>query len=563
METENIFPDMENLCLDDQFEALLYKKLMNKKGSPKRRLKKYYKDKYKKTGIIPAPLLLVKQGIMEGRKCSGRPRSIDGEVKKRFVEMVKASCDHTDTRFIFVTRRARTIKNYHKWLENDFMKKISLRGIRRLVKHENLYQYLEKPDFDEETEEQYYFDPEPVFDLIQVDGCIFQYFKIRDHDGKWRKPQVIEFFDTGSRYMFVLDAYFSESSLNSIDLFNQFLLSTPFPKKTIRIRPDNAKGFLNLKHCFNAVNLKYSMPEGFYLKPNFARVRAPKDKAHLESSHRSLHNFEARIIKIFEEKIVKVEPGIIYRNKKPEKIAVTFLDINLAQLRSNGIIQEYQREHNFSKHYYSEKGKITPQVPNETLQSFLSQEKLIYFTSAQVKEFIKYGYDKKKAVVTKEKKIRFDNQEYYVAVGAGNFSRNKSTTVYISCLDDKLLIFEFKEDGLLIGEALCQKSSSESCDKKSTFAVEANEVELITQFLTQQGMEIDQILLIEKHHEGLTLNTTKEIYKNNKNKYKAYLQQLHNPAEIKGIVLFNAFLVDCERHQRKAAKVATFAHYEG
>jgi hypothetical protein len=55
---------------------------------------------------------------------------------------------------------------------------------------------------------------------------------------------VIEFYDTGSRYMFVLESYFSESSLNAVELFRNFLLSVPLPKKN-RIRPDRASGFLN------------------------------------------------------------------------------------------------------------------------------------------------------------------------------------------------------------------------------------------------------------------------------------------------------------------------------
>ena len=57
---------------------LLHKKLMDKKGSAKRRAKKYYTDQYKKTGVIPKPLQLAGQGIMEGRKCSGRPPAARG-----------------------------------------------------------------------------------------------------------------------------------------------------------------------------------------------------------------------------------------------------------------------------------------------------------------------------------------------------------------------------------------------------------------------------------------------------------------------------------------------------
>jgi hypothetical protein len=326
---------MDNLSLDDRFHLLLHKKIMNKTGSAKRRAKKYYKDQYKKTGVIPKPLLLVEQGITEGRRCSGRPRSIDEQTKNRFVEMVKASSDPSSQNFIFITRKARTIKNYHYWLEQELGRSISLAALRRCAKREKLQFYLDKPDFEEDVQIKHSFKPEPVFDLIQVDGCRFQYLKIRDENGNWQKPQVIEVFDTGSRYMFVLDAYFSESSLNSIDLFTRFLLKTPFPLKTLRIRPDNAKGFLNLKRAINALNIKHSTPDGFYMAADFSRIHSPKDKAHLESSHRSLHNFEIRIIKAFEDRIVKTVPGYIFKQKKKEKITLTCLDICLEDLKNS------------------------------------------------------------------------------------------------------------------------------------------------------------------------------------------------------------------------------------
>ena len=80
-------PDISSLPLDDQFAILLHKKIMHKSGSAKRQAKKYYIDQYKKTGVIAKPLILAAQGIMEGRRCSGRPRSLDSSVKKRFIEM--------------------------------------------------------------------------------------------------------------------------------------------------------------------------------------------------------------------------------------------------------------------------------------------------------------------------------------------------------------------------------------------------------------------------------------------------------------------------------------------
>ncbi len=145
----------------------------------------------KKTGLIPKPLILAGQGIMEGRQCSRRPRSLDSAVKKRFIEMVIASSDPDDSRFLFITRNARKVTNYHKWLQEDFQRKISLSAQGRCVKNEKLQYYLKKPDFEDDQLPDTYFNPEAVFDLIQVDGCFFHYLKIRDEPGKWRKPLVM------------------------------------------------------------------------------------------------------------------------------------------------------------------------------------------------------------------------------------------------------------------------------------------------------------------------------------------------------------------------------------
>lgn len=537
--------DFDHLPLDDQFVILLHKKIMNKTGGAKRRAKKYYTDQYRKTGIIPKPLLLAGKGIMEGRKCSGRPLVLTDQIKKRFVDMVKASTDHLDNRFIFITRKGRTIKNYHAWLEEEFNRKISLPALRRYVKGKKLKVYLDKPDFDEEEDLSFCFKDEPVFDLIQVDGCKFRYFKIRHKDNTWRKPQVIEFYDTGSRLMFVLESYFSESSQNSVDIFSRFLLSTSFPEKKIRIRPDNAKGFLNLKRPINELNIKYSLPNGFYLQPDFSRINAPKDKVHLESSHRSLHNFEMRIIKYFENRITRTEPGYIYRNGKREKITITYLDIDLEQLRKSGLLESYRREHNEQKHYFSSDGEISAWVPAEKFDAGFSKNKLLTFVPDDVRHFMKYGFDKIKATVSKKGIITFNNQTYLVAVGAENFSRHKSTKVYISDFSDKLFIFEYKDDGILLGEALCRKPFNKPAKQQPT--LESNEVELIIAYLEEQKMVADRALLIKIHHQGLTLGVAKSIYTHNKDRYISYSSKLRQPEKITGKALFNAFMLDCER----------------
>jgi len=192
---------MDSLPQNDQFIILLHKKIMNKTGSAKRRTKKYYMDQYRKTGIIPKALFLAGSGVMEGRKCSGRKRALDEPVIKRFVDMVKASSDRLDTGFIFITQKARTIKNYHQFLQQEFKKKISLTALCRCAKSENLAIYLHKPDF-EELPALFAFKDESVLDLVQMDGCVMHYLKIRRDIGTWQKPNVIELYDAVDTCLF-------------------------------------------------------------------------------------------------------------------------------------------------------------------------------------------------------------------------------------------------------------------------------------------------------------------------------------------------------------------------
>jgi len=531
---------------------------MNKSGSVKRRSKKYYKDQYQKTGIIPAPLLLVEKGIMDGRKCSGRPRCIDEQTKRRFIEMVKASSDPSSQGFIFITQKARNIKNYHLWLEQELGRSISLAALRRCAKRENLKFYLEKPDFEGDVPVKNTFKPEPVFDLIQVDGCRFRYLKIKDDNGSWQKPQVIEMFDTGSRYMFTLEAYFTESSLNTVDLFTRFLLNTTFPQKKIRIRPDNAKGFLNLKRPINALNIEHSTPGGFYMASDFSRIHSPKDKAHLESSHRSLHNFEIRIIKAFEDRIVKTVAGYIFNHGRKDKITVTYLDIGLHDL--GPLIKKYCSEHNRTKHYFSENGEMRAWVPTGKLGEFLSKQvDTLTFSPDQVQGYMKYGFRKMKATVSKNKIIRHGNRDYYVTTGADLFSRHKSTPVQISSYNDKLFIFECGENGVLLGEALARQPF-ENPPKPAVIPVETDELSMIIHFLEQHNMIVDRPTLIETYHKGMTLAQAKQIFNHNQARYTAYMQKMRQPEERKAMALFNAFILDYSKSV-SSNHVATYASH--
>ena len=546
--------DLLSLPIDDQFMILLHKKLMDKKGSAKRRAKKYYTDQYKKTGVIPKPLQLAGQGIMEGRKCSGRPPALSSDVKRRFIDMVKASCDTQNPSFIYITTKARMITTYHRFLGEEFQKDISIHALRRLVRKESLDLYLKRPDFDGDPVDKGYFNPEEVFDLVQVDGCKFQYFKIRDENGNWRKPQVIEFYDTGSRYMFVLECYFSETSLNAVDLFSRFLLDAPFPKKTIRLRPDRAKAFLNLKRPIHELNIKYSIPGGFYMDPDFCRVRSPKHKVHLESSHRSLHNFEIRIIKRFEDRIAKTDPGFIFKGNRKEKIIVTCLDIRIEQLRHSRMIELYRREHNESSHRFSEGGKTLAWIPSQRLQGYLADQETMVFDPADMDTFMKYGFDKKKATVSKDKTILCNKQKYAVVVGAEKFSSYKSTAVKISHYNNKLYIFEDKKDGICLGEAVCQQPSQKprSVTARTEQRLKKNEVEQICGYLVDKQMSVDMKSLICCYQSGLTFSIAKAIFEANMDRYQQLVAKLQDPSRA-GFVRFNAFIIDIKRHHQRQA----------
>lgn len=541
---------MDQLPQDDQFMILLHKKIMNKTGSAKRRAKKYYLDQYRKTGIIPKPLLLAGQGIMEGRKCSGRKQVLSQEVKNRFVQMVKASSDRLDPGFIFITQKARTIKNYRHWLQEEFGKDISYAALKRYAKKMNLSVYLNRPDFEQEVCSTHAFADETVFDLVQIDGCVLQYLKIRRENGKWQKPRVIEFYDTGARYLFVLDVFFSESSFNAVDIFTQFFLSTAFPQKQIRLRPDNAGGFLNLKRSIHALNIQHSIANGFYLKADFARKKKPKDKVHLESSHRSLHNFEIRIIKAFENRIVKTEAGYLFKNGKKHKIMVTYLDISLEQLRQSGMLEAYRKQHNETKHFFSVNGKTQCWIPAQKLQTYMAHVDKISFSPEDVKGLMQYGFEKIRATVSTKGTLTLNKCTYVVVEGAEKFSRHQSTKVRVSIVNDKLLIFEYKDDGILLGEAICQQPFKKT-HKGPTIKIKTNEVERIIQFLSEKNMVVDRKVLIERHRQGLTLAMAKTVYQRNKARYDKYLLKLRQPPKITGTALFNAFILDCSKQLRK------------
>lgn len=196
-------------------------------------------------------------------------------------------------------------------------------------------------------------------------------------------------------------------------------------------------------------------------------------------------------------------------------------------------------------------------VPAQKLDTFLSkQTDTLTFSSDQVQTYMKYGFRKMKATVSKNKIIRHNHRDYYVTTGADLFSRHKSTPVKISRYNDKLFIFEDGEDGILLGEALaCQPF-----DTPPKPAVEPDELSMIIDFLEQHIMIVDRPTLIEVYHKGISLAHAEQIFHHNQARYTAYMKKMRQPEERKGMALFNAFILDCQKSMRRN-HVATYASH--
>jgi ABC-type lipoprotein release transport system permease subunit len=254
---------------------------------------------------------------------------------------------------------------------------------------------------------------------------------------------------------------------------------------------------------------------------------------------------------------VKIKPEYTFKRGRKEQITVTYLDIGIEQLKQSGMLQVYRNEHNKQIHHFSQEGKTMAWIPAQKLNSYLSAIETQEFVPQQVEEFIKYGFDKISATVSKKGMITYNNHRYYVAVGAEKFSRHQSTKVYISELDDKLLIFDHKHDGVFLAEALAQKAPQKP-KRSSQPKLPANEVEQIAEFLQNKGMLVDPVALIDKYRNGLTLAVATDIYDNNKSRYENYALKLDQSKQRLGLALFNAFLIDCQRYQRRT-HVAPYA----
>jgi hypothetical protein len=198
-------------------------------------------------------------------------------------------------------------------------------------------------------------------------------------------------------------------------------------------------------------------------------------------------------------------------------------------------------------HYWLEKelGKSIS-LPAQKLDTFLSsQDGPLTFTSDQVLEYMKYGFRKIKATVSKKRTIRHENRDYYVTCGAELFSRHKSTPVQISRYKDKLFIFEQGENGILLGEALARQPFEKP--PEPALQVQPDELDRIIILLEKNNMVVYRPALIEVYHKGLSLVRAKQVLHHNQSRYAVYTKKMRQSETEKGAALFRAFILDCER----------------
>ncbi len=141
----------------------------------------------------------------------------------------------------------------------------------------------------------------------------------------------------------------------------------------------------------------------------------------------------------------------------------------------------------------------------------------IAFEARHVQEFVKYGFVKKNATVSKKGHITLNNQTY-VAVEKEKFSRQTSTEVVVSEYNGKLLIFENQPDGIYLAEALCQGPSEKPQFNPNKDRLKSSEIDRIIFFLQEKNMSVQIKTLIPCYRQGLTFKTATQIYDQNRRK---------------------------------------------
>jgi len=515
------------------FEIMINKKVKYHKNPDQSRY--YHRRKFIKTRKLPSSLF-----CREGRKYSAE-RALLKKEEDRFIQMVLDSSDIKNPAFI--PRRTRKVASYYQpKMEEEFGKKFNANVLRRLIKRRtDLTEAVNNPDAPKKYKSKgaFFFDTSTldVFSLIQIDGVNLRHIEIRDGE-TWKKPVIIEFYDTASRAFLCCKAYFAESNYAGVDIFAKFLMENQFPQQRIRLRPDNAKGFRNMERVMSQVMTNFEnirLPlihlndsrslSGFVLDADFAKPGAPKWKVHLESAHRFVHAQEAMMIdrlRALGKEVEKITKSKIISNKQEETGVVRF-DMTIDEFNEIAVYDECYERWNNSTHQFTVNDSRSRWCPDKVLSAYLEKRDTITFTEKDVLEFYKYGYNKDLATISENnngKFITYKKRQWYIT--QGNFTTHQK--VKVSLVNGKLYIFEKKANGICIGEAM-PAQKYEIPEKKKDGNIEKGEIELIIEYLERLGMQINdggRKVIIDNYGRGkgpLNLSVAQYIINADKKKY--------------------------------------------
>jgi len=360
-----------------------------------------------------------------------------------------------------------------------------------------------------------------------------------------------------------MGVYFSESNKSSVDAFSKFLKSTAFPKKRIQIRPDNKNAFLNLKRPIKELNRKYVLPDEFCFIEDFARLSTPKDKAHLESSHRRLHGYEDFVInKLPKERLIERIPNVKVGKKggKVEIVTISRFDITIEDLRSSELIMQYMREHNEKYRTFSVSGRQKSWKPRLKFESYLLNIDTFMFNESHIENCLRYGYRKDRATVAPNGRIRYNKKDYQVIEGQF-YGGTKRINVKVSEYANKLYIFDPSKDGIYLGEAML---ISDTIKPKRTQTaankiLKKNKFEQLVIYLERKGMTIKNKALerlMELYKQGLNVDIASQIIAKHKKTYDKYLKNIDFKNLQVGIILSNLFFAHYAEYinKRKSEK---------
>jgi hypothetical protein len=204
---------------------------------------------------------------------------------------------------------------------------------------------------------------------------------------------------------------------------------------------------------------------------------------------------------------VKQEARFAFINNKKTKITVTYLDIGIDEINHSNILENYRNEHNEKKHYFSDNGQTQSWIPQEKLHHWMDQQSTtICFDPEDVECFMRYAFKKKNASVSKLGTVIYEKRKFTVVIGREKFSHQQSTPVKASYYNNKLFLFEKKQGGVWIGEAMPQQPSEipKHIEEKAVNRVKMNEVEQMATFLEKNDFQVNLTELIAQYHHRLT-----------------------------------------------------------